>query len=151
METTKFEDIESEFMRRISRAVYCVMATVDPAGHPRTRIMHPVWEGSMGWAISWPASPKTTHLANNPHVSLAYIAESLTPVYVECSAAWRNDDVSKRHLWDLCKSLPHPLGFDPEPHYGSIHHKFFGALEFVPSRIMLAELGGESRVWRASQ
>lgn len=135
-------------MRRVSQAVYCIMATVDQQNRPRTRIMHPIWERSTGWAISWPLSPKAKHLALNPHVSLAYLQDTAKPVYVEAVAEWIMDRTAQQRTWELCKTIPPPLGFDPKPHYGTIDHHYFGILKFTPWRIELGNLGGESRIWR---
>src|SRR5260221_3447683 len=71
MEVARFEDIQTEFMHRAQKAVYCNVATVDRKGRPRSRVMHVIWEGPMGWVITWPESHKAKHLANNPYVSLA--------------------------------------------------------------------------------
>ena len=60
MEVARFEDLQEEFLARVSRAVYCAMATVDRLNRPRSRIMHPVWDGDgpTGWVISRPGSHK---------------------------------------------------------------------------------------------
>jgi general stress protein 26 len=75
MEVASFEEIQDEFMRRVSQAVYCNMATVDRKGRPRSRMLHPIWDGSIGWVISWKETLKTKHLQVNPYVSLAYILD----------------------------------------------------------------------------
>ena len=149
MEVKTFQEIQIEFMRRVIQAVYCNMATVDRKGRPRSRMLHPVWDGPIGWVISWPASHKTKHLQANSYVSLAYIHEIEKPVYVDCRAQWVEDESEKVRIWELHKSLPSPLGFDPEPHYGSIHHEYYGLLKFTPWRIELGNLHGERIVWRA--
>jgi general stress protein 26 len=143
-----FRDIQAEFMDRAQQAVYCNVATVDTKGRPRSRIMHVVWEGPIGWVITWPASPKSKHLANNPHVSIAYIHQPYKPVYIECTAKWENEVSEKLRIWELHKSIPPPLGFDPEPGYGTIENEYFGLLKFTPWRIELAELKKESLIWR---
>jgi general stress protein 26 len=148
MEVSAFEQLQDEFMARVSQAVYCVMATIDRQNRPRTRIMHPIWEGSIGWVISWPESHKATHLAHNPAVSLAYVADTRKPVYVEGVAAWVEGDADKQRIWDLHKSTPPPLGFDPQPHYGSIDHPYYGVLCLTPRRIELGGLYGEPIIWR---
>lgn len=148
MQIQSFEEMQSEFMARAQRSVYCNVATVDPKGRPRSRVMHLIWDGPIGWVITWPESHKAKHLANNPHVSIAYISEPLKPVYVECTAAWVTEPAEKLRIWELHKTIPPPLGFDPEPHYGSIDHKFYGLLQFIPWRVELAELGMESLIWR---
>jgi len=148
MDVTTFAEISSEFLTRVSQAVYCSMATVDHLNRPRSRIMHPVWDGSIGWVISWPESHKARQLARNPHVSLAYIHDKEKPVYVDCSAEWVDHPPEKQRIWELHRSLPAPLGFDPLPHFGSIDNPYYGLLKFTPWRIELANLGGEPLVWR---
>ncbi len=146
METTTFEDIQSQFMERVQKAVYCNVATVDPKGRPRSRVMHLVWEGVTGWVVTDPASYKTKHLAANPHVSLAYLSDPMKPVYIEATAEWITQTEEQLRVWELYKTIP--LGFDLTPHYGTIEHKWFGLLRFTPWRIELAELWKESLIWR---
>jgi uncharacterized pyridoxamine 5'-phosphate oxidase family protein len=148
MEVLRFEDIQTEFMNRAQQAVYCNVGTVDLKGRPRSRVMHVIWEGPIGWVITWPESHKAKHLANNPYVSLAYVNYPMKPVYVECTAKWAEEVEEKLRIWELHKMVPPPLGFDPTPHYGTIENKYFGLLQFTPWRIELAELGAESLVWR---
>ena len=147
-EVFAFDDMQSELMARIERAVYCNVATVDRVGRPRSRIMHLVWDGVIGWGISWPKSHKATHLAVNPYVSISYIDDPDRPVYVDAVARWVDDENEKLRIWELHRATPPPLGFDPEPHYGSIDHPYFGLLKFTPWRVELAQLGGESLIWR---
>ena len=151
MQTSNFVDIQEEFMARVSAAVYCIVATVDRQNRPRTRIMHPIWHGPTGWVISWPESHKANHLAHNPHVSLAYWHEKEKPVYVEAVAEWIDGRSIKQQVWELHQTIPPPLGFDPEPHYGTIDHHFYGVLKFTPWRIEVANLWGESLIWRKSK
>lgn len=148
VEVLRFEDLQQEFMARVSVAVYCAMATVDRKDRPRSRVMHPIWDGSIGWVISWPGSLKAKHLARNPAVSLAYIADHAKPVYVDAVADWIDAVYEKRRIWELYRLTPPPLGFDPLPHYGSIEHRFFGLLRLTPWRIELGNLGGEPIIWR---
>ena len=135
-------------MERIQQAVYCSMATVDRQGRPRSRILHPIWDGPLGWVITRPGSHKAKHLERNPYVSLAYIRDRDKPVYVDAFAEWVEDVEAKQHIWELHRTLPPPMGFDPQPHYGSIDHPFYGLLKFTPWRIELGNLGGEPVVWR---
>ncbi len=148
MDVSTFAELQTEFMARVSRAVYCCMATVDLKNKPRSRIMHPIWDGATGWVISWPQSHKAKHLRANPHVSLAYIHDKDKPVYVECVAEWVDDPAEKLRVWELHQITPSPLGFDPQPHYGSIHNAYYGLLKLTPQRIELATLMGESIIWR---
>lgn len=151
MKLTNFADMQDEFMTRVSQAVYCIMATVDPQNRPRTRVMHPIWAGSTGWVISWPGSHKAQHLAHNRQVSLAYLHDKAKPVYVECVAEWVEDRAEMQRVWALHQTIPPPLGFDPQPHYGTIDHPYYGILRFTPWRIELGNLGGESIIWRPGQ
>lgn len=151
MEIANFTDMQDEFMRRVSAAVYCVMATVDRQNRPRTRLLHPIWAGPLGWVITWPQSHKAKHLAHNPHVSLAYWHDKEKPVYIEAVAEWITDRTEQQRIWQLHQTIPPPLGFDPEPHYGTIDHHYFGILQFTPWRIELGHLWGEPLIWRAGQ
>ena len=153
MKVTSFSYIQSEFLARLSQAVYCNMATIDRQDRPRSRVVHPVWEGSTGWLISRPGSPKFKHLERNPHVSLAYTCHDIyQPVYVDCTAAWVQDRQEQQRVWRYYQSLPPPLGFDPEPHYGSIDHPLFGLLKLTPWRVEIASLviseTGDSEIQR---
>jgi general stress protein 26 len=148
MEISKFTDIQPEFMMRVGEAVYCSMATIDRKHRPRSRIMHPIWDGPIGWVISWPESHKAKHLERNSHVSLAYIHNKEKPVYVDCVAEWIDDIGEKQRIWELHQTTPPPLGFDPQPHYKTISHRYYGLLKFAPWRIELGNLQGEPIIWR---
>lgn len=54
----------------------------------------------------------------------------------------------KQRVWDVHRTTPPPIGFDPEPHYGSIHNEYYGLLRIIPSKITLANLGGEAMIWQ---
>ncbi|HEU0115654.1 MAG TPA: hypothetical protein VFQ80_13300, partial [Thermomicrobiales bacterium] len=75
-------DLAAEFHDRAARMVCCNMATVDERDRPRSRIVHPIWEDSLGWIGTWRTavnsanfarSLKVRQLAHNLYVSLAYI------------------------------------------------------------------------------
>jgi len=148
MEVARFEDLQVEFMARVSQAVYCTLATVDRQNRPRSRVMHPVWDGPLGWIISWPGSHKAKHLLLNPAVSLAYIADINKPVYVDGIAEWIDAVDEKQRIWKLHQDTPATLGFDPQPHYGSIDNPYYGLLRITPWRIELGNLSGEPVIWR---
>lgn len=149
MHVARFDELQAEFLARISQAVYCTMATIDRQNRPRSRVLHPIWDGPIGWVISWPQSHKARHLAHNPAVSLAYIPEHAKPVYVDGTAEWVDAVEEKQRIWELHRTIPPPLGFDPEPHYGSIQHPYYGLLRITPWRIELGNLYGEPQIWRA--
>ena len=146
MEVSTFEEIRTEFMNRVSQAVYCSMATIDHKGRPRSRMLHPVWDGPTGWCISWKML-KSKHLELNPFVSLAYIQDRDKPVYVDCRAEWVDEQSEKLRIWEFHRNLPPPLGFDPEQGYGALLATS-GLLKFIPWRIELGNLGGEAIIWR---
>ena len=148
MEVSSFAEIEAEFTLRIRASVYCNMATIDRSVRPRSRVIHPIWDGPVGWVITWPQSHKAKHLKINPFVSLAYIQNSHKPVYIDAVAHWIDTIEEKNRIWQLHQSIPPPIGFDPEPHYGSIDHPYYGLLKFTPWRVELADLQGESLIWR---
>jgi general stress protein 26 len=148
MEIQRFEEMQAEFLARVSQVVYCTMATVDRRNRPRSRVIHPIWDGPIGWLISWPESHKAKHLARNPAVSLAYIPDKEKPVYVDGIAEWVDTIEEKQRIWDLHRTTPAPLGFDPGPHYGTIEHRYYGLLKITPWRIELGNLYGEPLIWR---
>ncbi len=151
MDIANFDGIRTDFLDRVQQAVYCIAATVDPKGRPRTRVLHVVWDvrnAPIGWVITWPKSPKAKHLANTPFVSLAYFSDPKKPIYAECVAAWVSDAAEQHRIWDWYKTVPPPMGFDPEPHYGTIANEYFGLLRLTPWRVELGALGQASQIWR---
>lgn len=122
MQIKNFSEIEAEFIQRVHSMVWCNVATVDSKQRPRSRILHPIWEGGVsggvtGWILTYRDSYKSKHLVANPYVSLAYIADISKPVYVDCTAAWIEDQQQKQHVWHLFKAAPAPLGYDPRSRF----------------------------------
>lgn len=153
MHVQYFADLETEFIQRVHTMVWCNVATVDSQQRPRSRILHPIWEGSTGWILTYRDSYKSKHLAANPYVSLAYIADISKPVYVDCTAQWVADRQQKQHVWDLFKAAPEPLGYDPEPIFQSVDSAKCGLLQLTPWRIALVTFPAPSqeegqRIWR---
>ena len=129
-----FAEIEPEFIERVHAVVWCNGATVDTRGRPRTRVLHPIWEGTTGWVTTRRSSPKVKHLAANPFLSLAYIADPFKPIYVECRALWDGDFATRQRIWDLLRRTPPPLGFDPALTWGDIEDPENGLLRLTPWR-----------------
>lgn len=81
--------------------------------------------------------------AANPHVSIAYGADAMHPVYVDAVASWEDDLATKQRVWDLFRSMPEPVGYDPAPIFVAPDHENFGLLRLEPWKISLATLGGD--------
>jgi hypothetical protein len=155
MQTHDFEEIRSESLGRVNRMVYSSVATIDTNGRPRSRILHPIWDGSTGWISTNPNSLKAKHLARNPFLSVAYIHDPEKPVYADCRAEWVDDRATKQHVWDLYLGADPPLGFDPSPIYGSIDQPnpggpIFGVLKLMPFRILLYQFPIPSTIWTSA-
>ena len=144
-----FAEIETEFIQRAHAMVWCSMATVDTRNRLRSRILHPIWEGAVGWASSRPHSLKARHLAHNPYVSLAYIADIAKPVYADCKAEWVEGAAARHHVWELFKTTAPPAGFDLAKIFKSVDDPEFGVLKFTPWRIELYDVTNiaNRRVW----
>jgi uncharacterized pyridoxamine 5'-phosphate oxidase family protein len=115
--TQDFAKLEPEFTRRVARIVWCTVATIDRAGNPRTRILHPIWEviggAPVGYIATGRHSLKEKHLARNPYVSLSYWDQEHQQVYVDAKSEWSDGPEERQRIWDLYKSTPPPLGYDP--------------------------------------
>jgi len=153
MDIASFAEIEEEFMKRVSRIVWCTVATVDRQGRPRSRILHPIWEGATGWIATGRQSFKAKHLARNPYVSLCYWDPQHQQVYVDCTAEWEDRIEEKRRLWELYESTPPPVGYDLSLFWKSPEDPTLGLLKLTPWRIevwSLADMvsGKAPRVWR---
>ncbi len=151
MEVATFAEIEEQFMERVRRIVWCTVATVDRAGRPRTRILHPIWEGATGWIATGRHTLKTRHLARTPYVSLTYWDPKHEQIYAECVAEWDDRLDEKRRVWDLFKSTPPPLGYDPAIIWKGPDDPTFGLHKLTPWRIELSSMTlprVEPRVWR---
>lgn len=152
MRVPNFSDIEIEFLRRVQTMVWASAATIDAKGRPRSRILHPIWEGSTGWIATGRGTLKARHLDANPYLSLAYIADVMNPVYVDCRASWEDDPAERRRVWALIKSHPEPYGFDPAHDFAAPDNPAFGLLKLAPWRIDLVSFPAPSfeegtRVW----
>lgn len=155
MEVGSFDEIADEFNKRVSRIVWCTVSTVDRRGRPRSRILHPIWEGTTGYVGTGPNSFKAKHLAKNPWVSCSYWDPQHEMVYADCLAEWVEDPHEQRRIWELFKSTPEPYGYDPATIWpDGPDSDAFGVLKLTPWRIELYSIGdmmerGGPRVWRA--
>lgn len=146
----EFADIQENFHQTVAKYVWCNVATVDTQGRPRSRVLHPIWEGATGWIVTGRTSLKAKHLDDNPHVSLAYIADPFKPLYVDASAEWVDDLATKERIWALFTNTPQPYGYDPAPFFGSVDRPTTGLLKLTPWRIELYDLmSNDNLLWKA--
>ena len=146
MKVREFSEIDQEFIKRVHNIIWCNAATVDGQGRPRSRVLHPIWEGATGWVMTGRHTVKTRHLAANRFVSLSYIdvADPFKPLYVDCMAEWEDDIEEKQRVRDLFASTPPPLGYDLGLSAGDPR---YGLLKLTPWRIELGDWFGEPKIW----
>ena len=156
MDVGSFEEIAGEFQARVARIAWCSVATVDRQGRPRQRMLHPIYEGAIGYIATRRHSFKEKHLAANPNISLSYWDPQHQQVYYDATAEWLDDMAEKRRIWELYKSTPPPLGYDPAMIWkDGVEDPTFGVLKLTPWRIELSALAdmvtqAPPQVWRAS-
>ena len=149
MRVSSFAEIEPEFIARTRRMVWCDMATVGPEGRPRTRVVHPVWEGAAAYVTSLRVGPKADDIDRNPYVALAYVADPMKPAYAECVASWVDDRAERIAIWKRIAAIPEPLGYDTEAMFGSYDFPDLTMLRLRAWQIRLSVAGDLAalRVW----
>ncbi len=153
MDIENFSVIEEEFHQRVRKIVWCNVTTVDRQNRPRSRILHPIWEGYTGWIATGRETLKTRHLEHNPWVSLCYWDPDHKQIYADCKASWVDDTAQKIRIWDLYKSTAAPLGYDPGMIWKGQDDPSYGLLRLDPWRIELSSIhemstGQAPQVWR---
>jgi hypothetical protein len=129
------------FVAIAHRIVWATVATVDPSGRPRTRILHPIWEWDgvrlTGWIATAPTSPKARDLAHESRISLTYWDPSQDVATADCDTAWTLDPESRRTGWQRFVDGPEPVGYDPSiiPGWDSAESESFGILQHTPRRL----------------
>ena len=151
---TSFRDIEPDFSARVRQIVWCNVATVDEKGRPRSRVLHPLWEGATGWILTFRHSLKEKHLARSPYLSLSYANAELEQVYAECKSEWEDRPEEKFRVWDVFASTPQPVGYDPNAFFPNGREgPELGVLKLAPWRIEVVSLAdlvkGGGKIWRA--
>ena len=140
---TALETIAPAFVEMAHRIVWCTVATSDPAGRPSTRVLHPIWEwnGSelTGWIATSPESPKASHLAQNPSISLTYWAPNHDTCTADCDSVWDATPELRVAGWNRFKEAPAPVGYDPAiiPGWSSAEAPSFGVLRVSPRQLRL--------------
>jgi general stress protein 26 len=149
MRVSSFANIEPEFVERAHRMVWCDMATVGPDGRPRTRIVHPVWEGDTAWMTSLRVGPKAEDIDSNPYVSLAYVSDPLKPAYAECVASWVDDRDERIAIWERIAAIPEPLGYNAQTMFGGYDIPNLTMLRLRARKIRLVVAGNleARRIW----
>jgi general stress protein 26 len=154
MDVASFDEIKDEFNARVQRIVWCTVTTVDGKGRPRSRMLHPIWEGPVGYIATGRNSFKAKHLGKNPFVSCTYWDPQHQQVYAECKAEWVEDKKEKQRIWDLYKDTPAPYGYDPAMFWpGGAGDPGFGLLKLTPWRLEISAIadmmtGAQPKVWR---
>ena len=114
---TDLPSVAPLFVEIAHRIVWCSVSTVDRAGRPRSRVLHPYWEWDgaslVGWVATMPTPLKRAHLDRTPYVSCSYWTPSHDAAVAECRAELVYDDDVRTRIWNLFKETPPPLGYDP--------------------------------------
>ena len=145
------------FVEMAHRIVWATVATVDRAGRPRSRILHPIWEWDgdelVGWIATGPTPLNRAHLEGTPFASVNYWAPNHDTCVAECEVALLVDDDTRRRVWQRFVDAPEPVGYDPAivPAWkdGPLSDAF-AALRLDPWRIRVmpgtAMLSGEGEI-----
>lgn len=149
MRVQRLEELIDEFVERAHTMVWCNVATIDTRGRVQSRILHPIWDGPVGYIGSRSASPKMRQIATSPWLSLAYVSDIVKPVYAECRGAIVTDPGERDHAWQLYKQAAPPLGFDYGTLFASPDDPAFGLIRVDPWRIKVQDAPANIRVWEA--
>ena len=156
-----YQETAPAFVEMAHRIVWCSAATVDDAGRPRSRILHPIWQWDgvtlVGWIATGPTSTKRAHLAHHPYISLNYWTPSQDTCVAECRATWAFDDETRTRIWNLFANAPAPVGYNPAivPAWTSPTAPAFAVLRLEPWRLrvfpgsVLMGQGGKVLTWRS--
>ncbi len=148
-----FAELAGEFRQRVERTVWATMATVDGRGRPRSRLIHPIWEGQVGWLLTGRQSQKARHLERVPFASLTWWDQVNEQVHAECATRWEERPEERRRVWALFRDTPPPVGYDPGLFFtGGADDPACGVLRLEPWRVELWSLadlasGTPPRLW----
>ncbi|MEM7141318.1 MAG: pyridoxamine 5'-phosphate oxidase family protein [Actinomycetota bacterium] len=138
---SELDETGPAFLEIAHRIVLCTVATRDPAGGVRTRILHPIWEWDgdalTGWVATSPTPIKTSAIAADPRISLTYWNETQDTCTAECRATWI-DDADREALWTRFADGPEPVGYDPAivtPWADGPHSPAFSGWKLEPYRL----------------
>lgn len=141
-------DVAPKFLAMAHQIVWCNVATVDPKGRPRSRVLHPIWEWDGKQLTGWIATGKTpiklADIAQSAHASCNYWTPSQDTCVAECTAQWVEGAQLKHHVWDSYVNGPEPVGYNPAmiPGWENADSPGFDALKLTPYRLRV--MPGES-------
>lgn len=160
MAPSNLDVVAPAFVEMAHRIVWCSVATVDPSGRPRSRVLHPIWEWDGAALVGWVGTSRTpsklAHLAHSPFVSCNYWAPTQDTCLAECRATWVSDPDERLAVWDRLVAAPEPLGYDPSiiPGWTRDAGSPFTALRLDPWRLrvmdgslMAGGTGGHLLTW----
>jgi hypothetical protein len=150
------------FVEMAHRIVWASVATVDPQGRPRSRVLHPLWtwDGTAltGVIATGPTRVKRAHLERTPFVSINYWSPDQDTCSAECRTSWILDDEGRQAVWQAFTEAPAPVGYDPAiiPDWaGGPLSPAFAGLRLEPWRVrvfpgtVLLGQGGDVLSWAA--
>ena len=111
--TTDLGEISAELDRRLRRTIWCAFTTVDARNRPRTRLVHPVWNGATGWLTTRTGTPKLDDIRANTAVSCFWWDPNHEQVTIDAHATVALSQAERQRGWDECAAPPEPYGFDP--------------------------------------
>lgn len=144
----QLSEVAPKFVAMAHQIVWCSVATVDPLGRPRSRILHPIWEWDGEQLVGLIATVKTpiklADLKQSAHVSCNYWTPAQDTCVAECEASWIEDSAGKHHVWNALTSAPEPVGYNPAmiPGWDNADSPGFDALRLIPHRLRV--MPGES-------
>ena len=135
------DQVAPAFVEMAHQIVWCSAATVDAAGRPRSRMLHPLWQWDgrnlTGWIATFPTPTKRAHLNASPYLSCNYWAPSQDTCVAECRASWAFDDDTRKNVWRLFATAPAPVGYDAAivPGWDSPTSPHYAVLRLDPWRL----------------
>ena len=148
MSASTLAEVAPKFIAMAHQIVWCTVATVDPRGRPRSRVLHPIWEWDGTKLVGWIATGKTpiklADLNQTGHASCNYWTPAQDTCVAECEASWVEDSDTKHHVWNSLANGPEPVGYDPSmiPGWDNADAESFNALKLTPYRLRV--MPGES-------
>jgi general stress protein 26 len=145
---SNYNDVAQNFLAMAHEIVWCTVATVDPQGRPRSRVLHPIWEWDgkqlTGWIATGRTPIKQADIAQSAHVSCNYWTPSQDTCVAECEAEWVESAALKHQVWDTYVNGPAPVGYNPGmiPGWDNADSPAFDALKLTPFRLRV--MPGES-------